>query len=108
MTQVVFHTSGSGWSRSVPVFMGLLNFLAQSRARCTKKRSQLPASGLEEDTPRDAHQLLGVRCDASAREIQSAFRRAAKRVHPDKASRDVEAPAKFRRLVKARDSLLTG
>lgn len=51
------------------------------------------------------NQILGVTQDASAGEIQSAFRKAAMEVHPDH-SNSPEAAEAFARIKEARDELM--
>lgn len=50
-------------------------------------------------------EVLGVNPDASAKEINQAYRKAAKEVHPD-VSNSPEAAKAFNRINKARDALL--
>lgn len=51
------------------------------------------------------NKLLGVTSDASAREIQTAFRKAAMEVHPDHNTAS-EAAEAFARIKEARDELM--
>ena len=61
-------------------------------------------------TPAEAAAHLGVSLDASAREVQAAYRRLARDVHPDRQSgasmRDAAASATFIRVTQARDVLI--
>jgi hypothetical protein len=62
-------------------------------------------------TPAEAAAVLGVSVDSSAREVQVAYRRAARDVHPDRqggaSMRDAAlASATFIRVTEARDLLL--
>lgn len=53
----------------------------------------------------DPYELLGVRRDSSQKEIQSAYRRMAKKLHPGLNPGDKEAQAKFQDLNAAYDIL---
>jgi DnaJ-class molecular chaperone len=54
--------------------------------------------------PRDYYEVLGVARDASAKDIQAAYRRLARRWHPD-VSREPEAEAKFKEASEAYEVL---
>jgi hypothetical protein len=60
------------------------------------------ASGATGSKFADAASLLGISVDATADEIQAAYRRLVKAAHPDVGG----DPAVFRRLTEARDALL--
>src|SRR5882757_9857261 len=51
------------------------------------------------------YDLLGALPNDDADELRAAFRRAAKRVHPDINSEDLDAGLKFRRIVRANEIL---
>lgn len=51
------------------------------------------------------HEILGVQPGASTKEVQQAYRRAAKKIHPDH-NNSSEADAAFQKLNEARDALL--
>lgn len=53
------------------------------------------------------YRVLGIPADADERTIRAAFRQAAKRHHPDLNPQDRMATRRLRRLVRARDELLT-
>ena len=53
----------------------------------------------------DPYELLGVQRNATQREIQSAFRKAAKKLHPDLNPGDKEAEAKFKEISAAYELL---
>lgn len=50
--------------------------------------------------------MLGLRTNASQREVESAFRRRALHCHPDRNPEDPTAKAKFERLARAKEILL--
>lgn len=52
------------------------------------------------------HALLGVTTRATQQEIQSAFRKASRKVHPDRHPQDKNASAKFVELARAKELLL--
>merc|ERR1719215_1488181 len=52
------------------------------------------------------HALLGVTTKATQQEIQSAFRKASRKVHPDRHPQDKNASAKFVELARAKELLL--
>jgi len=54
---------------------------------------------------RDPYEVLGVRRDASAADIKSAFRRLAKKLHPDANSKDPKAATRFAELNAAYEIL---
>ena len=55
----------------------------------------------------DYYEILGVRKDATAEEIRQAFRRLAKKYHPDRnAGRAKWAEAKIRVIIQAYDTLM--
>ncbi len=55
--------------------------------------------------PGDFYQILGVPRDASQRDITSAYRRLARRYHPDVTGGDAEAEARFKEVNAAHDVL---
>lgn len=54
---------------------------------------------------RDPYEVLGVRREASAAEVKSAFRRLAKKLHPDANKQDPKAAARFAELNAAYEIL---
>jgi len=48
--------------------------------------------------PRDPHQILGVRRDATRKQITAAYRRLAKRFHPDMNPADPDAEERFKEI----------
>jgi curved DNA-binding protein CbpA len=54
----------------------------------------------------DPYQVLGLRADASRREIGRAYRQAAQRVHPDTQPHDPAAGARFQALTDAYELLI--
>jgi curved DNA-binding protein len=54
--------------------------------------------------PRDYYEVLGVRRDASAEEIRKAYRRLARRYHPD-VNKDSDAAQRFAEITEAYDVL---
>ena len=58
-------------------------------------------------TPRDFYEVLGVSRDASAEDIKKAYRRLARRYHPDlnRGSRKTQAEKKFKELNEAHEVL---
>ncbi|MEO8724953.1 MAG: J domain-containing protein [Acidobacteriaceae bacterium] len=54
---------------------------------------------------KDYYQILGVKKDASAEEIRKAFRKLARKYHPDVNPGDKQAEAKFKELSEANDVL---
>src|SRR5207249_5676862 len=57
------------------------------------------------DRMRDPYQVLGVQKSASSEDIKRAFRRLAKKLHPDANSKDAKAAAKFSELNSAYELL---
>ena len=57
---------------------------------------------------RDPHQLLGLPRDATPGEIRAAYRRLAKRFHPDVNPEDPEAEEKFKELQRAYEEITNG
>mmetsp|Transcript_8061 Transcript_8061/g.15099 ORF Transcript_8061/g.15099 Transcript_8061/m.15099 type:complete len:346 (+) Transcript_8061:63-1100(+) len=57
-------------------------------------------------TEEDPFLVLGLKADASQREVESAFRRRALRCHPDRHPEDPTAKARFERLSRAKEALL--
>lgn len=55
--------------------------------------------------PRDYYEILGVRRDASAKEVKGAFRRLARELHPDVNDHDPEAEEKFKAAAEAYEVL---
>jgi DnaJ-class molecular chaperone len=55
--------------------------------------------------PRDYYEILGVRRDASERDVKSAFRRLARELHPDVNDHDPEAEEKFKEAAEAYEVL---
>lgn len=53
----------------------------------------------------DPYELLGVKRDSSQKEVQSAYRRMAKKLHPDLNPGDQDAQTKFQALNAAYDIL---
>lgn len=53
----------------------------------------------------DYYELLGVSPDASIDEIKSAFRKLARRYHPDVAEDDLDAEARFKEIARAYETL---
>jgi DnaJ-class molecular chaperone len=56
--------------------------------------------------PRDYYEVLGVSRDASEADIKSAYRKLARKYHPDRNRGDKEAEAKFREVQEAFDVLI--
>ena len=54
----------------------------------------------------NAHKILGVKANADIDEIKRAFRRAAKRLHPDVAGGNAASTEQFLDLKKAYEALL--
>src|SRR5207249_7271663 len=57
------------------------------------------------DRMRDPYQVLGVQKSASSEDIKRAFRRLAKKLHPDANSKDAKAATKFAELNSAYELL---
>ncbi len=57
------------------------------------------------ETKEDWYSILGVSSTATKREISVAFKRLAKKYHPDKTGSNKEAAAAFEKIRKARDIL---
>lgn len=57
-------------------------------------------------TEEDPFRVLGLKADASQREVESAFRRRALRCHPDRHPDDPTAKGRFERLSRAKEALL--
>ena len=55
--------------------------------------------------PGDPYRVLGVRADASQRDIARAYRRAVQHAHPDAQPHDPQAAARFQALTAAYDLL---
>jgi curved DNA-binding protein CbpA len=53
----------------------------------------------------DPYEVLGVKRDASAKEIQKAYRRLAKKLHPDLNPADPEVERQFKEVTAANDLL---
>src|ERR1700749_3321723 len=56
-------------------------------------------------TKKDYYEILGVKKSASAEEIRKAFRKLARKYHPDVNPGDKKAEEKFKELSKANDVL---
>ena len=52
-------------------------------------------------TPRDYYDVLGVKKNASTDEIKRAYRKLAKKYHPDRNPDDLDAEAKFKEVLEA-------
>ena len=55
--------------------------------------------------PNDFYQVLDVKRDASAKEIQSAYRRLARKYHPDVTGGDKDAEERFKAINEAHEVL---
>ena len=62
------------------------------------------SSGLPDGV--DPYKILGVEKTASAKEIESTFRKKSLKCHPDRNKDDAKAAAKFQLLTQAKDALL--
>src|SRR5207248_2683786 len=56
-------------------------------------------------TKRDYYEVLGLKRDASAEDLNRAYRELAKRFHPDRNSHDEDAALKFREVAEAYEVL---
>src|SRR3954467_8334606 len=56
-------------------------------------------------TKRDYYEILGLKKDASADDLNRAYRELAKRFHPDRNSHDEDATQKFREVAEAYEVL---
>src|SRR5688500_12857596 len=54
---------------------------------------------------RDFYEILGVKRNADAKEIKSAYRKLARKYHPDVNQNDKTAEAKFKEVSRAHDVL---
>jgi hypothetical protein len=80
---------------------GLREALHASKHRKTARQT-IPEGAPVDEARRIALRVLGLAPDSSERQIESAFRKAARRHHPDVGG----DPAKFRSIVDARNLLL--
>ena len=71
-----------------------------------KSRISMPCS--TGPSPQQAYKALGIRQDASAQEVRSAYRRLAFATHPDRSPEDPGAPDKFRRVQSAYEAITSG
>src|ERR1700694_5463043 len=55
--------------------------------------------------PRDYYETLGVKRDASDDDIKKAYRKLARRYHPDRNPGDKQAEARFKEISEAHDVL---
>lgn len=84
---------------------GLSDVLKNSRKTWEAKQATSQVARCV-DNPYAYYALLGITHGATENEIQSAFRKASRKVHPDRHPEDEAASAKFIKLVRAKECLL--
>lgn len=80
---------------------GLSDVLKNSRRTWQAKQAASQVQCVE-----NPYALLGITHGATENEIQSAFRKASRKVHPDRHPEDKDASAKFIKLVGAKERLM--
>src|SRR5256885_3273112 len=70
-----------------------------------KPATRNPQSAIEEMAKEDFYKILGVKRDAKPEEIKKAYRRLARKYHPDVNPGDKSAEERFKQMTEAFDVL---